>query len=64
MRLFVNRVIIPVMLGPAQGDLTTIVKGVSAGDRVVTDGLDKLQPGTRVVVQMDSNSGAGAAIGG
>src|ERR1700683_77874 len=61
-----------VTVGPAQGDLTAITKGVSVGEKVVTDGLDKLQPGTKVVVQMDnsnsgqanSNSGAVAASGG
>ncbi len=55
-----------VKVGPTQGDLTAIAKGVSAGDKVVTDGLDKLQPGTKVAVRMDSNSsaGAGTTIGG
>jgi membrane fusion protein, multidrug efflux system len=61
-----------VTVGPAQGDLTAITKGVRVGEKVVTDGLDKLQPGTKVVVQMDnsnsgqanSNSGAVAASGG
>ena len=61
-----------VTVGPSQGDLTAITKGVTAGEKVVTDGLDKLQPGTRVVVQMDnsspgqttSNLGAVAASGG
>jgi multidrug efflux system membrane fusion protein len=62
-----------VTVGPAQGDLTAITKGVSVGEKVVTDGLDKLQPGTKVVVQMDnsnsgsqanSNPGAVAASGG
>jgi len=61
-----------VTVGPSQGDLTAITKGVTAGEKVVTDGLDKLQPGTKVVVQMDnsnsgqttSDSGAPAASGG
>ena len=61
-----------VTVGPSQGDLTAITKGVTAGEKVVTDGLDKLQPGTKVVVQMDnsspgqttSNLGAVAASGG
>jgi multidrug efflux system membrane fusion protein len=61
-----------VTVGPSQGDLTAITKGVTEGEKVVTDGLDKLQPGTRVVVQMDnsspgqttSNLGAVAASGG
>jgi len=61
-----------VTVGPSQGDVTAITKGVTAGEKVVTDGLDKLQPGTKVVVQMDnsspgqttSDSGAVAASGG
>ena len=61
-----------VTVGPAQGDVTAITKGVTAGEKVVTDGLDKLQPGSKVIVQMDnsnsgqttSNSGAVAASGG
>ncbi len=61
-----------VTVGPSQGDLTAVTKGVTAGEKVVTDGLDKLQPGTKVVVQMDnsspgqttSNLGAVAASGG
>ena len=61
-----------VTVGPSQGDLTAITKGVTTGEKVVTDGLDKLQPGTKVVVQMDnsnsgqttSDSGAPAASGG
>ncbi len=61
-----------VTVGPSQGDVTAITKGVAAGEKVVTDGLDKLQPGTKVVVQMDnpnsgqttSNLGAFAASGG
>lgn len=61
-----------VAVGPSQGDVTAITKGVTAGEKVVTDGLDKLQPGTKVVVQMDnsspgqttSNLGAVAASGG
>jgi len=51
-----------VTVGPSQGDVTAITKGVSVGEKVVTDGLDKLQSGTKVVVQMDSsNSNSGQA---
>jgi membrane fusion protein, multidrug efflux system len=50
-----------VTVGPAQGDLSAIEKGVNQGDKVVTDGLDKLQPGTKVIFRMDPNSGAGAS---
>ena len=34
-----------------QGETTAIASGLEAGDVVVTDGLDKLQPGARVKVQ-------------
>jgi multidrug efflux system membrane fusion protein len=33
-----------------EGDETAILRGVSAGETVVTDGVDKLQQGTRVTV--------------
>ena len=35
-----------------QGDLIAISKGLAAGDLVVTDGVDKLQQGTHVNMQM------------
>lgn len=34
-----------------QGETTAIASGLKAGDVIVTDGLDKLQPGTHVKVQ-------------
>lgn len=37
-----------VKLGPAEGDTTSIVSGLAAGEKVVTDGVDKLQPGSKV----------------
>jgi membrane fusion protein, multidrug efflux system len=33
-----------------EGDTAAIRKGLASGDRVVVDGVDKLQPGTRVAV--------------
>jgi membrane fusion protein, multidrug efflux system len=41
-----------VTVGAAQGDLIAISKGLAAGDLVVTDGVDKLQQGTHVNMQM------------
>ena len=35
----------------AEGDKTAIARGVNAGERVVTDGVDKLQQGAQVDVQ-------------
>jgi membrane fusion protein (multidrug efflux system) len=40
----------PVRLGPMQGDQWVILEGLSAGDRVVLDGQQKIQPGIVVRV--------------
>jgi multidrug efflux system membrane fusion protein len=37
--------------GPSEGDNLVIESGVEAGDLVVTDGVDKLVPGSRVSVR-------------
>ncbi len=37
-------------LGPADGDIISVEKGLSAGERVVTDGADRLRDGSSVVV--------------
>ena len=34
----------PVTLGPNRGNLVEIVNGMAAGDRVITDGILKVQP--------------------
>jgi membrane fusion protein, multidrug efflux system len=52
-----------VTVGATQGDSVAVVKGLSGGEQVVTDGLDRLQPGTKVSVRTDSNR-AGATVGG
>jgi membrane fusion protein, multidrug efflux system len=41
----------PVQLGPQDGDLIAVASGLSAGDRVVTDGTDQLRDNARVVVR-------------
>jgi multidrug efflux system membrane fusion protein len=48
----------PIVLGPASGDVVSVAKGVAPGDRVVTDGADKLREGARVEV---TTPGAGVA---
>jgi multidrug efflux system membrane fusion protein len=40
-----------VSAGPAEGDSTSITSGLAAGETLVTDGVDKLQPGAKVAVQ-------------
>ena len=37
-----------VLTGPTEGDETIIESGLSPGEVVVIDGVDKLQPGTKV----------------
>lgn len=39
----------PVTAGAAEGDQTEITSGLAPGDMVVTDGVDKLQEGSRVI---------------
>lgn len=43
-----------VVVSATQADVTAIEKGVQIGEIVVTDGLDKLQSGSKVTVRMDS----------
>jgi membrane fusion protein, multidrug efflux system len=40
--------VVPVKLGPAQGEITSITSGLTPGDVVVTDGADKLREGAKV----------------
>lgn len=40
-----------VTVGPTEGEQTVIEEGVQPGDVVVTDGVDKLQPGAKVSVR-------------
>jgi multidrug efflux system membrane fusion protein len=44
----------PVIVGTTQGDVAAIEKGLQPGETVVTDGLDKLRPGSKVAVRMES----------
>jgi hypothetical protein len=49
-----------------EGDVTALGKGLAAGEVVVTDGVDKLQQNTGVVVGQPNapHAGEGAAPGG
>jgi multidrug efflux system membrane fusion protein len=40
-----------VVLGPIEGDLASIDQGLSEGEIVVTQGVDKLQPGAKVTLR-------------
>lgn len=50
----------PITTGASNGDKITVTKGLTAGDRVVTDGLDKLREGATVIV---SSANAAQAAG-
>ncbi len=39
-------------------DQTAIARGLTAGEVVVTDGVDKLQPGAKVALQGSQSSGS------
>ena len=45
----------PVQIALTQGNVVVIASGLQAGDKVVTDGQEKLQPGSRVSVQAPAN---------
>ena len=50
-----------VKVGVTEGNVASIEAGLKAGELVVTDGQDKLQPGAKVEVQQRGNRGNGAA---
>jgi multidrug efflux system membrane fusion protein len=52
-----------VTVGNTQGDVTAISAGLSQGEQVVTDGIDKLRPGIKVELQMAANPAAATAAG-
>jgi multidrug efflux system membrane fusion protein len=41
----------PIKAGPVEEDAASVTEGLSAGEVVVTDGVDKLMPGAKVVVR-------------
>jgi multidrug efflux system membrane fusion protein len=49
-------------LGPASGDLVSVQTGVAPGDRIVTDGIDKLRDGAKVSVVEATPAAAPAAV--
>jgi multidrug efflux system membrane fusion protein len=40
----------PVVVGPTEGLLTAIEQGVAVGERVITDGIDRIREGSKVEV--------------
>ncbi|WP_175017086.1 MdtA/MuxA family multidrug efflux RND transporter periplasmic adaptor subunit [Burkholderia aenigmatica] len=49
--------------GPVDGERTSIVSGVSLGERVVTDGSDRLREGATISIPADKPKGASGARG-
>jgi membrane fusion protein, multidrug efflux system len=52
-----------VSTGPIDGNVTAINSGLSAGDRVVVDGTDRLRDGLKVTVAKDNGEAATPAAG-
>jgi multidrug efflux system membrane fusion protein len=50
-----------VVLGPSEAEQTVIESGLQPGDVVVTDGVDKLQPGAKVSVRRPGGPGGPGA---
>ncbi|WP_193097964.1 MdtA/MuxA family multidrug efflux RND transporter periplasmic adaptor subunit [Burkholderia sp. Z1] len=49
--------------GPVDGERTSIVSGVALGERVVTDGSDRLREGATISIPADKPKGASGAHG-
>lgn len=52
-----------VTVGPVDGERTSIVSGVAVGERVVTDGSDRLREGSKISIPADKPTGASGAHG-
>ncbi|KWH17224.1 MdtA/MuxA family multidrug efflux RND transporter periplasmic adaptor subunit [Burkholderia multivorans] len=50
-----------VKVGPVDGERTSIVDGVAVGERVVTDGSDRLREGAKISIPADQPKGAHGA---
>jgi multidrug efflux system membrane fusion protein len=47
----------PVKVGPVDGERTSIASGVSSGERVVTDGSDRLREGAKITIPGERRDG-------
>jgi membrane fusion protein, multidrug efflux system len=50
----------PIKLGPAEGERVSVSSGLSVGDRVVTDGADKLRDGAKISLREASGAAPAA----
>lgn len=53
-----------VRTGPVDGERTSIAEGIAVGERVVTDGSDRLREGAKVTIQAEKAQGPAGAKGG
>ncbi len=53
----------PIQLALTQGNVAVVASGVQPGERVVTDGQEKLQPGSRVAAQGPANQSKNGLAG-
>jgi membrane fusion protein, multidrug efflux system len=53
----------PVQVGPAAGEKTAVLSGLSAGETVVTDGSDRLREGACVIIGRPAGQGPGGPGG-
>ncbi|APV52216.1 multidrug transporter subunit MdtA [Betaproteobacteria bacterium GR16-43] len=53
----------PIKLGPAEGEFVMVESGVNPGDKVVTDGIDRLREGAKVEVVVPTVPGPGGRGG-
>ncbi len=51
----------PIKLGPTDGAYSEVISGLSAGDRVVTDGTDRLRDGQKVTIPPPATQAAGGS---
>jgi multidrug efflux system membrane fusion protein len=55
----------PVTVGPTEGELTAVTAGVQSGERVITDGVDRIREGAKVeVTEPGAGMRGGAGKGG
>ena len=47
----------PVTLGPSEGERVEVKEGLKPGEKVVTDGADRLKEGAKVIVQTPNRTG-------
>ncbi len=52
-----------VKVGPVDGERTSIASGLQVGERVVTDGSDRLKEGAKITIPADRPRGASGASG-